>query len=213
MVAIRWSRIGLSVLAILFSTGEISSAAGDQAARQPKAKWPLVHVPDPIANYLMGEVLDQASGLLAEPGCGGVLTDFRDQRGKPLADRLAALDVDVRTYLTMIVFIDDSRHRHCASGAVAFTEPGGRVVRLCVDRLKEAWARDRTFTLAVVIHELLHTLGLGENPPSSKEITSRVIARCGTRRWGARGSLDDFEHGDVAAQVVEIGVQDPAPVP
>ena len=181
MVAVTSWRIGISVVGILFSTVGLSSGAGGPEARQAKATWPLVHVPDPIANYLMGEVLEKASGLLAEPGCGSVLTDFRDQQGKPLADRLVALDVDVRTYLTMIVFIDDSRHPHCASGAIAFTEPGGRVVRLCVDRLKEAWVRDRTYTLAVVIHELLHTLGLGENPPSSKEITARVIARCGTR--------------------------------
>jgi hypothetical protein len=31
---------------------------------------------------------------------------------------------------------------------------------------------------SLVIHEVLHTLGLGENPPSSSEITRRVEARC-----------------------------------
>jgi hypothetical protein len=31
---------------------------------------------------------------------------------------------------------------------------------------------------AVIIHEMLHTLGLGENPPSSTEITFRVLNRC-----------------------------------
>ncbi|MFI5197685.1 MAG: hypothetical protein ACHQJD_03610 [Thermoanaerobaculia bacterium] len=30
-----------------------------------------------------------------------------------------------------------------------------------------------------VIHEQLHTLGLSENPPSSWEITKRVLQRCG----------------------------------
>src|SRR5437763_1807249 len=178
MVANGWSRVAISVVAILLSTVVVSAGAAGQDARNSKASWPLVHVPDPIANYLMGEVLEKASGLLAEPGCGSVLTDFSDQHGKPLAARLVTLDVDIRTYASMIVFIDDSRHPHCASGAIAFTEPGGRVVRLCVDRLKEAWSRDRTFTLAVVIHELLHTLGLGENPPTSKEITTQVLARC-----------------------------------
>jgi hypothetical protein len=29
-----------------------------------------------------------------------------------------------------------------------------------------------------LIHEMLHTLGLGENPPSSPEITKRVNERC-----------------------------------
>ena len=31
---------------------------------------------------------------------------------------------------------------------------------------------------ATLIHEALHTLGLGENPPTSREITSRVVSRC-----------------------------------
>jgi hypothetical protein len=31
---------------------------------------------------------------------------------------------------------------------------------------------------SLVIHEVLHTLGLGEDPPSSAEITERVQARC-----------------------------------
>jgi hypothetical protein len=30
----------------------------------------------------------------------------------------------------------------------------------------------------MVIHEILHTLGLGENPPTSIEITQRVESRC-----------------------------------
>jgi len=31
-----------------------------------------------------------------------------------------------------------------------------------------------------LIHEMLHTLGLRENPPSSAEITRRVTERCGS---------------------------------
>jgi hypothetical protein len=31
----------------------------------------------------------------------------------------------------------------------------------------------------IVIHEMLHSLGLGEDPPSSSEINARVRARCG----------------------------------
>jgi hypothetical protein len=32
---------------------------------------------------------------------------------------------------------------------------------------------------AAVIHEMLHSLGLGEDPPSSDHISTRVMARCG----------------------------------
>jgi hypothetical protein len=31
----------------------------------------------------------------------------------------------------------------------------------------------------MIIHEMMHTLGLGENPPTTFEITERVMARCG----------------------------------
>ncbi|MGH9253012.1 MAG: hypothetical protein ACRD3C_00415 [Vicinamibacterales bacterium] len=34
----------------------------------------------------------------------------------------------------------------------------------------------------LVIHEFLHALGLGENPPTSDEITERVTAKCGAER-------------------------------
>ena len=39
-------------------------------------------------------------------------------------------------------------------------------------------AQDQEHTVASFIHEMLHTLGLGENPPSSTEITRRVQAAC-----------------------------------
>jgi hypothetical protein len=38
--------------------------------------------------------------------------------------------------------------------------------------------RERVTAEVYVIHEMLHTLGLGENPPSSREITRRVNGRC-----------------------------------
>jgi hypothetical protein len=31
---------------------------------------------------------------------------------------------------------------------------------------------------SMVIHEALHTLGLGENPPTPMEITNRIYGRC-----------------------------------
>ena len=79
----------------------------------------------------------------------------------------------------MVTFIDDSRHAACVDGVVAFTIPGSRVVRLCGNELKRIWQQDRHHVVAALIHELLHTLGLGENPPSSRAITQRVLARCG----------------------------------
>ena len=62
--------------------------------------------------------------------------------------------------------------RSCAKGALAVTEPGSRVVRVCGSRLVwRTWQQNSRQVVAALIHEALHTLGLGENPPSSVEIT------------------------------------------
>jgi hypothetical protein len=88
------------------------------------------------------------------------------------------MDVDPQTYLTWVVFIDDSRNPWCTEGVIGFTTPGQRVVRLCSHELARSWLQDKTDTVAVLIHEMLHTLGLGENPPSTSEITRRVLEYC-----------------------------------
>ena len=78
----------------------------------------------------------------------------------------------------MLVFIDGSRETPCVTGTFAFTQPGTRLIRLCVEELKRTWLQNREYTAANFIHEMLHTLGLGENPPSSAEVTRRVLAAC-----------------------------------
>ena len=51
-------------------------------------------------------------------------------------------------------------------------------MRLCVGEVKRTWQKGPRHTAARFIHEMLHTLGLGENPPSPREITDRVLAAC-----------------------------------
>jgi hypothetical protein len=77
-------------------------------------------------------------------------------------------------------FVDGSEARPClkSDALAAFTEPGSKVVHVCAATFARL-AHQSTAAEVLVIHELLHTLGLGENPPSSREITARVTARCG----------------------------------
>jgi hypothetical protein len=140
--------------------------------------WPLVHIPDPIAHRATIQALDAASERLGHEDCRRILTDFPEHDGPPLADGLSVLSVDLPTYLTMLVFMDGSHEPICTKGGFAFTAPGSRVVRICVEELKRTWTKDREYTIAALIHEVLHTLGLRENPPSSSAITSRVLSRC-----------------------------------
>lgn len=125
-----------------------------------------------------------AARRLGEPACAAVLADFQDGSGLPLGDRLAEAGSDPASYARSTFFYDGSSEGPCRRPRVyAFTTPGSRVVRACPALGRLAGA-DPGRAEAVVIHELLHTLGLGEGPPSSEEITAAVERRC---RSSSRG--------------------------
>jgi hypothetical protein len=155
-----------------------TAASGEAVRREP---WHLIRIPDPLARRATIAALEAASAQLADEDCRKILTDFNDGNGQSLADRLSSVADNVQVYLTMVTFIDDSRHRRCAGGVLVFTAPGSRVVRVCADELKRIDAQQTDYVVATLIHEILHTLGLRENPPSSREITARVLARCGRK--------------------------------
>jgi hypothetical protein len=180
------------LIVCLISTVFVNGTGSMIAAQRERGAWPLIKIPDPQARRATVAALEKASTLLADPECQKVLTDFQDGNGRPLADRLSSLAAmirhgedprgsvaDIQDYLTMVTFMDGTRSARCAGGALAFTVPGSRVVRICGDALKRISAQQAEYVAAAMVHEILHTLGLGENPPSSKAITARVLARCG----------------------------------
>jgi len=163
------------VLLELAAPGRI---CGQSPQKAPK-KWRVV-VTDPLLGRQTRRALDTAATWLEEPSCASVLSDFSDPQGNLLADRLLGVDAatDVVQYLTLVLFVDDTRNPGCRGEVMAIAMPGSRVVRLCGDAFKRIWQQDSTYAAAALIHEMLHTLGLGENPPSSNEITRRVLMRC-----------------------------------
>jgi hypothetical protein len=176
--------------------GSPATTATTRPRQQPK----LVRIPDPVARRATVLALDSAVARFENAGCRTILTDFADADGRPLVDRLTSFGGDVDQYVSMLVFYDGTRSPTCEKGAFAFTAPGSRVVMVCVDQLKQAQlgrleSVQPDYVVAAFIHEILHTLGLGENPPSSGDITRRVRARCGRRSSTASpaGSPDDAE--------------------
>lgn len=165
----------------LFSVVLISWCGTTADAEVKPQAWHLVRIPDPVARRAAIDALETASARFADADCRKILTDFEDGNGRSLADQLSSLAVDIQGYLTMVTFMDDSRHARCVSGVLAVTSPGSRVVRVCVGELKLINAQQPEYVIASFIHEILHTLGLGENPPSSRAITARVLARCGRK--------------------------------
>jgi hypothetical protein len=124
--------------------------------------------------------LEGADQLLARVDCQEVLADFRDASDQTLWEVLKGKQVSAREYLRWISFADGRGSRACGDkGALAATAPGSRVVFICPSAF--AGASDEEAEIAV-IHEMLHSLGLGENPPRSRDITDRVRRRCGAAR-------------------------------
>jgi hypothetical protein len=164
-----------------FSSVLVSWLGSTVAAQVQREPWPLIRIPDPVARRAAIDALETASARFADADCRKILADFEDGNGRSLADQLSSLAVDVHAYLRMVTFIDDTRHPRCVSGVLVITAPGSRVVRVCADELKRIHAQQPEYVVASLIHEILHTLGLGENPPSSREITARVLARCGRK--------------------------------
>jgi len=126
------------------------------------------------------EAVRGAAAKLESPECREVFSDFRDSRGHTLSENLAELGESPRSYLGLMVFYEGSGYSRCESREIfATTTPGSRAVSVCGPQFADRHHREPGLASVLILHEELHSLGLGENPPSSTEITARVAARCG----------------------------------
>jgi len=150
-------------------------------AREPDDSRPRMSVSAGMAQIMVYKAIEGARRRLADDGCRRILDDFVDGTGASLADHLEARSLTPSEHLSQIWFVDGTGEVPCDDSlTAAFTTQGGRVVFICAARF--ASAQDALCGPAgeiIVIHEFLHTLGLGENPPTSNQITQRVWQRCG----------------------------------
>lgn len=114
--------------------------------------------------------------------CRKLFTDFSDAEGRSLQGNLDQWTASPAEYVGLIPFVDGSREKLCRRTNVALVaQPGVRRVFVC-KAFADVQLREPAVAEAMVIHEILHTLGLGEAPmpdqPTSLEITERVEARC-----------------------------------
>lgn len=123
--------------------------------------------------------IEGAARRLTQPECREILSEFRDASDRSLQEKLDALGATVEDYLGWVLFYDGFGERACSRRSVlAVTEPGSRVVRICSPQFAEMQRRQASRVEVTILHESLHTLGLEEDPPTTEEITSRVIDRC-----------------------------------
>jgi microcompartment protein CcmK/EutM len=154
------------------------------AAAEPPHGAPVFrnHV-DSMTRAALERAGEGALRRLQDPECQLVFSDFKDAEGRPLREKLEAAGQTGAGYLSSrILFADGSGARACqSSDNLAVTNPGSAVVFVCARQFRERVFRDPAWVEAALIHEELHSLGLGENPPSSLEINEQVARRCGRR--------------------------------
>ncbi len=161
--------------AVLLPVAIVLAASSGAQAVEPAPHTILV---TGLAALDITAALRGALRKLENPACQEVLGDFTDSEGRPLRENLAS--ATPAEYLAHLQIHDGEipkGSRRCASpGAAAFTS-GGAAVFVCGTSFA---SRGRSFRENALIHEMLHTLGLRENPPSSAEISRRVAERCGS---------------------------------
>ena len=141
--------------------------------------------------YALARAIDEAARQLADERCQTLLDEFADASGQPLRSVLAGQGLAVSDYMAQVFFYD-APESACRARNLAITRPGSRAIFVCGARFAREMSGNSRNAEAIVIHELLHSLGLGENPPSSDHITSRVRARC-MWRGPRRGRIADRE--------------------
>jgi hypothetical protein len=139
---------------------------------------PVVHAFAGKERFAILRAIDGALRRLATPDCQRLFDDFTDREGRTLAENLVTLGRTPRQFFNELYFTEDRVTPCCLNrGTLAFTAPGHRVIRVC-PRFSSVAMQNVSFGDATLIHEMLHALGLGENPPKSSDITRQVLARC-----------------------------------
>lgn len=164
-------------LLLLLLLADAASGQTENAAEETRVS--VLGRIDPNLIRAINGAVRQASRKLAEPACQSVFSDFKDADGRTLRENLEARRQDGASYVKWLIFVNGSEDQYCLrSRLAAGTNPGDRVVRVC-GQFNYIQTTDPGYAAVLIIHEELHSLGLGENPPSSAEITQRVVERCG----------------------------------
>jgi hypothetical protein len=168
---------GLPAVLLMLSSTHIGAASAHSETLMDCDPTDSVRVSDPVVRFTLKQAVRGADAWLQKPACRQIFTDFADASGRSLAEAMNERGLTPRARLRGIFFYDGAQQPACQSGRVgAFTSRGSAVIFVC-ERFAENKQSPVSAQVAVV-HELLHTLGLGENPPTSAEINQRVRERC-----------------------------------
>jgi hypothetical protein len=135
---------------------------------------------DPVVRAAVTRAFAFALERLGRESCRKVFSEFYDADGRSLTENLEALNLTAGKQLTSIRVAEGAHERPCADpGVVAYTHPRAATIFVCGHRFVSLSRLDPRLAAALILHEQLHCLGLGENPPESREITASVLRCCG----------------------------------
>ena len=168
-------RIFVLLFAAFLASGMKPHVAG---ADPPLASFAArVVPPGPLA-----QPVESARALAAErlgtEACRAIFEELPDFTGRPAARRLADGERSPSSHFARLRFVE-SGGGLCAHGFVAaWSSPGDPRVRVCPRVFAAVAARDRGEAAAILVHEALHTLGVGEDA-AKQPLTAYVRRRCG----------------------------------
>src|SRR5262245_48321311 len=164
---------GLGLRALLLLVLLPTRLAAGEAAPTPSAADPSsfnVRLPEETDAAMVRRAVSGAFRSLGDARCQKVLNVFQDESGRTLDSKLETLGKTPQEYLRFVLFYDGSRTPACrgasSQSVFAATATGSRVILVCLPQFRAAQRTKPYHGEAVVIHEMLHSLGLGENPPS-----------------------------------------------
>jgi hypothetical protein len=168
---------GQGVLLVTLIAGwPLSGAAQIGPSRGTESTMAALGIKDGELAAAVHRAVRGAARRLEQPSCAAVLGRFANRAGQSLSDVLEALGLTPSESFSRIIFRDGRDTATCQGSAVAaFTGPGSRVVFVCGPRFALI---GRARAEEVVIHEMLHTLGLGEQPPTPGQIDGVVASHC-----------------------------------
>jgi hypothetical protein len=160
--------------------GGCYSCGGDDGGGTPTTSYASNTITDSRLKEAVNKSITAAAEKLEDADCHAVLGDFKiGDTGKTPQDTLDGHGVSAKTYVTTWMrYRNGSGYTTCQdSKNYFFTSPGSRFVYAC-KQFSSVGNTNSSLGGDLVIHEMLHSLGLGENPPVAAEITQKVKDRC-----------------------------------
>ena len=167
-------RLGpLAVLVLALSLSLAAAPAVDAGSKPRLAAVGLTPAERQALQWSVGIAAQQ----LRRPECLKAFVEFQLDDGSTPLGKLEAAGLTAEEHLATLEWESGATSGRCAPGALLATVRNGRRVTVCPGFAKIVASRP-AFGATLVIHEQLHALGLGENPPTSTYITTRVYHRC-----------------------------------